>query len=94
MTRLELLIVNVTQVSLEKAAGVFVTRLAKTPPEHGAKLQRYKQIVVERYLDLVSRLPEANLPILGRRVLGEDGRTEGSRYPNLILRQERHPYGI
>jgi hypothetical protein len=91
---LKLLTTNAAQVSLEKAVGTFDTRLAKIPPEHAAKLRRYKQIVVELYLDLVARLPGANLPTLGRRVLREDGRTEGSRYPNLILRQVRHTYGI
>lgn len=82
------------QVSLEKVVGIFDARLVKVPLEHGQKLRRCRQAVVELYLDLVRRLPEAHLPTLGKRVLGEDGRTEGSRYPNLILHQERRLYGI
>ena len=86
--------VIVTQASWKRALEVFDTRLAKIPPENSAKMRHWKQVVEKLYLELAAKLPNVKTPTLARRVAGEDGRVEGSQYPNLILPWERQQYGI
>ena len=83
------LIGNFTQVSWRKALGVFDARLATAPPECGKELWHWRGVVAEAYLDFTTKLPGGELPILTMRAMREDGRAEGSQYPNLFLR-----YGI
>lgn len=80
-------------MSWEKALKVFDARIAKLPLPRGTRLRHWKQIVERLHLDFAARLPEATPPPLAVRVREEDGRTEGSQYPNLILPRERQPYG-
>ena len=86
--------VGVIQVSWEKALGVFDARLATTPLEHDTKLRHLRETVAEVYSDFAARLPKARLPALIVRAALEDGRTEGSRYPNLIIPGVKQQYGI
>lgn len=85
---------NVSQVSWKKALGVFDARLASVPPENGTKLQHCKEMVAEVHSDFAAKLPDAKLPILAMRATLEDGRTEESRYPNLLIPEVKHQYGI
>lgn len=85
---------NFIQVSWEKALGVFDARLANIPRERGTKLRFWKQIVEKHHLDFVARLPAGETPTLAVLVQHEDGRTEGSQYPNLIPSGEREQYGL
>lgn len=73
---------------------MFDARLAGLPVEGDTKLRHWKRIVGTLYLDFVERLPEAKAPTLGLLARREDGRVEGSRYPNLIHPWERVQYGI
>lgn len=86
--------VDVIQVSWKKALGVFDARLATTPLEHDTELRRLRETVAEGYSDFAARLPEARLPALIIRAGLEDGRTEGSRYPNLMIPGLKQQYGI
>ncbi|KAF9785457.1 hypothetical protein BJ322DRAFT_831444 [Thelephora terrestris] len=81
-------------VSWKKALEVFDARLAKITSEHGINLRHWKQIVEKHQLDFARRIPEAKMPTLAVRARREDGRTEGSQYPNLILPWERNHYGL
>lgn len=86
--------VNVTQVSWDKALGVFDARLATASLEHGTRLGHQRDAVADAYSDFEAKLPEARIPVLILRALLEDGRTEGSQYPNLMVPGEREQYGI
>lgn len=81
-------------MSWEKALEVFNARLAKIPPERNTELRYWKQIVEKSHLDFTKRLPEAKPPALAVQAQREDGRTEGSQHPNLILPWERNRYGL
>ena len=85
---------NTTQLSWKKALGVFDARLAYATLEHGTKLRRWRETVTEVYLDFVAKLPDAETPILMLRATQLDGRTEGSRYPNLMLPWVQQQYGL
>ena len=85
MTRTESLIAGITQASWRKALGVFDARLATVSLEDGKKLRHWKEVVAGVYSDFAAKLPNAELPPLATRAFWEDGRTEGSRHPNLLL---------
>ena len=83
-----------TQVSWEKVLGISDAGLVKIPPEQGTQSRNWMKVVENAHLDFAARFPEAKIPTLALRAREEDGRIEGSRYPNLILSQERQQYGI
>lgn len=85
---------NVTQVSWKKALGVLDARIATASPACGKKLRYWKEVIADVYSDFSAKLPDAELPTLAMRASWEDGRTEGSRYPNLLLREAMEEYGI
>jgi len=85
---------NVTQVSWRAALRVFDARLATVPPEHGTKLRQWRETVAGAYSDFTAKLPEPKLQALALRASLIDGRTEESRYPNLMIREVGEQYGI
>lgn len=85
---------NVAQVSWRKALQVFDARLTYVPLAYAAKLRHCREVVAEVYSDFVAKLPGVELPALARRTKLEDGRTERSRYPNLIPTEEKQRLGL
>jgi len=85
---------NVTQVSWRAALGVFDARLVTIPPERGTKLRYWRETVAEAYSDFTAKIPEAKLQTLALRALWLDGRTEESRYPNLMIPEVGQQYGL
>ena len=92
-TGAEQLIVGITQASWKKALGVFDARLAAVPPESGEILRHWKEVVAGVYSDFTAKLPDAELPALAARAYWEDGRTGGSRCPNLLPQGMGQLYG-
>lgn len=72
---------------------MFDARLTSATLEHGTKLRHWKEIVAEVYVDIEKKLPE-EIPDLAIKAGWVDGRTEGSRYPNLLLPGMGERYGI
>jgi len=64
---------------------VFDARLENVPPAFRAKLRHWREIVAEAHSEFTAKLPDAKLPPLARKAKWEEGRTEKSRYPNLML---------
>jgi hypothetical protein len=85
---------NVTQLSWKRALGVFDVRLTEVPFERGTKLRHWREIVAGVHLDFETKIPDPGPPTLLARAIWEDGRTEGSRYPNLMLPGVRQKYGV
>ena len=77
--------VNIMQMSWKRALGVFDTRLANVTLERGTRLRHWKETVLEVHSDLEAKLPDAEPANLSSRARWVDGRTEGSRYPNLMV---------
>ena len=86
----------VAQVSWKGTLTVFDARLANVTLEHGAQLQRWKETVTEVYSDFEAKLPDAEPTPLSSRTKLVDGRTEGSRYPNLMVPgvNQRHIWSV
>ena len=82
------------QISWNKALSVFDSRISGTTLEQGTKLRRWKEVVEEVHLDFWAKIPDEEPPILTERAYKLDGRTEESRYPNLMLPWVRRRYGI
>ena len=82
------------QYSWEKAIKVYDSRINSLSVEAGAQLWCWKQIVVEAYDDLQRRIPKFEAPVLTSLALLEDGRSKGSKYPNLMVPGARERYGI
>jgi len=85
---------NTTQLSWKKALGVFDARLARATLERGTKLRRWRETVAEVHSDFVAKLPDAETPILTLYARQLDGRTEGSKYPNMMLPWVQQRYGL
>ncbi|KAF9783456.1 hypothetical protein BJ322DRAFT_153418 [Thelephora terrestris] len=84
----------VLKVSWEKALKIYDSRLNELSVEEGSELWRWRCVVAEAYADMERRLPKREPPILTSLALLEDGRSEGSRYPNLMNPANRKDYGM
>ena len=52
------------------------------------------ETVVEACVDFERRMPKCGPPMLTSLAWSEDGRDEGSKYPNLMMSKARERYGI
>ena len=64
--------------------SVFDSRINDPSLENAAPLRDYREIVAGMLADLEARLPDEYPPTLSVLLAFEDGREEGSRYPNLL----------
>ena len=82
---------NTAQLSWEKTLGVFNSRLANTALTN---LRHWREIVAGVYSDFEANIPDPEAGPLVLRAWSLDGRTEDSRYPNLMLPEVGKQYGI
>lgn len=82
------------QYSWTKALKVYDSRIGSFSLEEGAHLWCLKQVVAEACVDFERRVPKAGPSVLTSLALLEDGRSEGSKYPNLMVPAAREHYGI
>ncbi|KAF9643500.1 hypothetical protein BDM02DRAFT_3123338 [Thelephora ganbajun] len=71
--------------SWTRVIKVYDSRINSISVEEGARLWCWKQVVVEACGDFERRIPKCEPPILASLELLEDGRSEGSKYPNLMV---------
>ena len=62
----------------------FESRINDLPLEEGASLRDFREIVAAMLTDLEARLPDEYPPKLAALLAFEDGREEGSKYPNFL----------
>jgi hypothetical protein len=79
---------------LAKALKVYDLRTSSLSLEEGAQLWYWKQVVAEAYADLERRIPKFEPPMLTMLASLEDGRFEGSKYPNMMVPAARQSYGL
>lgn len=72
----------------------FKTRTSLLPEEETATLIHWWKIVANAYALYKEKLPDCEPPLLSSMCLLEDGRTEDSKYPNLLSPQARAELGI
>lgn len=85
---------SVSKYSWTKATRVYDSRIRCLPLGEDARLRYWKDIVAEACMAFERRLPKCEPPILTAMALLEDGRSEGSEYPNFMLPSTRDRYGI
>ena len=73
---------------------VFDARIVSLPFGESEKLRYYREVVGEKYSDFQTRLPNCDPPEIFSLAMSADGTTEDSKYPNLLLVEERLPYGM
>ena len=61
--------------------------------ENGS-LGHWKTIIEKAYASFQAKLPGSEPSLFSSQVLATDGRSEGSKYPNLVLPEERERYGL
>ena len=72
----------------------FKTRMSLLPVEETTTLVRWWKVVADAYISYKEKLPDCEPPLLSSLSLLEDGRTEDSKYPNLLSPQARAELGI
>ncbi|KAF9651175.1 hypothetical protein BDM02DRAFT_3259184 [Thelephora ganbajun] len=82
------------KMSWKKSLEIFDARISALPSDERRTLQRLKGIVSQAHLDLQNNIPECAPPELMMLTWLEDGRTETSRYPNLLSAVERERFGL
>jgi len=83
-----------TQMCWKRAMGGFKTRISVLPVEETTTLLQWWKVVADAYASYKEKLPDCEPPLLSSLSLLEDGRTEDSKYPNLLFPQARTDIGI
>jgi hypothetical protein len=78
----------------KRAMEGFKTRTSALPAEEANTLVRWWNVVAGAYSLYKEKLPDCEPPLLSSLSLLEDGRTEDSKYPNLLSPQTRADLGI
>ena len=73
---------------------MYDSRIGSLSLEEAAHLWYWKQVVAEACADLERKVPKNEPSVLTSLALLEDGRSEGSKYPNLMVPAAREHYGI
>ena len=72
----------------------FKARTSALPVELTATLVHWWKVVADAYALYKDKFPDCEPPLLSSLSLLEDGRTEDSKYPNLLSPQARADLGI
>jgi hypothetical protein len=72
----------------------FKTRTSVLPVEETTTLVRWWKVVADAYESYKENISDCEPPLLSSLSLLEDGRTEDSKYPNLLSPQARENLGI
>lgn len=73
---------------------MYESRIKNLPMEEGLLLRYWKGLVAKAHLTFQEKLPGREPPELLSTLARQDGRVEGSRYPNLLQAAVRDDYGI
>lgn len=72
----------------------FKARTSALPAEESTALVQCWKVVADAYALYKEKAPDCDPPLLSSMSLLEDGRTEDSKYPNLLSPQAREDIGI
>jgi hypothetical protein len=74
--------------------AVYESRISSLPMEDSLLLRYWKGVVTKAYSTFQEKLPGEEPPELTAMLSRQDGREEGSKYPNLLQASVRDDYGI
>ena len=78
----------------KRALGGFKARTAVLPVGESTTLLHWWGVVANAHTSYKNKLPDCEPPLLSSLSRLEDGRTEDSKYPNLLSYQVQIEYGI
>ena len=81
-------------MSWKRALDTIDSRTGSCANSRDGTLRYWKEVIEKAYLDLQANLLRCRPSLLTSLALSEDGRTEDSGFPNLLLPAEREPYGL
>lgn len=82
------------QMSWKKSLEILDARINALSSGERGPLQRLRRIVSQAHSDFQNNIPECTPPELMMLTWMEDGRTETSRYPNLLSPEGRERFGL
>jgi len=83
-----------TGMSWKTALDTIDARLGSRSDKGNGQLGHWKTIIEMAYAEFQANLPGFEPPLFDSLVLAADGRSESSKFPNLIAAEEREPYGL
>ena len=90
----EALTKSATQISWKRALDTIDALMESRPHAESGPLRYWRAAIGKAYTDTRLNPLEDGPSLLISSTLLMDGRMEGSRYPNLLLPEERAPYGL
>lgn len=90
----EALTKNTNQISWRRALDTLDARIGSRSRSESEPLRRWREVIEKAYADFQEKLPGYQPSLFASLALVEDGRTEDSVFPNLMLAAEREPYGL
>lgn len=85
---------NANQMSCKRALDTIDARIGLCSPTEGEQLRLWREDIGKMYADFQINLPGYQPSVLASLAMSIDGRAEDSVFPNLMLAEEREPYGL
>lgn len=85
---------DLNQISWKRALETIDIRIKSKSHADSESLRHWRVVIWKAYADLQTNSSGYGPNSLVSSVLSADGRMEGSRYPNLLLADERERYGL
>jgi len=82
------------QMSWKMALDTIDLRIGSCSHTESRSLRCWRGVMEKAYVDLRVNLLRCGPSLVVSLALLEDGRTEDSSFPNLLLHTEREPYGL
>ena len=70
------------------------TRIGSHLDNGDGSLQRWRMVLVKAHADFREKFLGPYYDLFNSFVVSEDGRSEGSRFPNMLLASERERFGF
>ena len=81
-------------MSWKRALDTIDARTGLYPDTGNGSLERWKGAIQRAYADFQANLPGLGPNSFASLVMASDGRSEGSRFPNLVAPKGRELYGF
>ena len=85
---------DANQMSWERALDTIDLRIGLCPDVKGESLWSWKEVIGKACIGHQANILKCGPSLFASLALLEDGRTEDSSFPNLLLPTEREPYGL
>jgi len=81
-------------MSWKRALDTIDLRIGSCSHAESGSLRCWKEAIGDAYVGIQANLLSCGLSLLVSLALSEDGRTEDSNYPNLLIHANREPHDL